>query len=187
MPTPGERPPQRAVDLAATVREAVAEAAPLANGHTLSVDAPGAAVIDGSPDDLHRLALNLVENALIHTPAGTPVVASVRSEGDWVRLEVSDRGPGIPADARDHVFDRFARDQSGAADASPTAGTGLGLAIVRAVAEAHGGTAEAGEAPGGGALFAVTLPGAGALRSGRDRVSDPESGPVSQPKGAQIS
>ena len=177
----------RAVDLAATVREAVAEAAPLANGHTLSVDAPGAAVIDGSPDDLHRLALNLVENALLHTPAGTPVVASVRSEGDWVRLEVSDRGPGIPADARDHVFDRFARDQSGAADASPTAGTGLGLAIVRAVAEAHGGTAEAGEAPGGGALFAVTLPGAGALRSGRDRVSDPESGPVSQPKGAQIS
>ena len=183
----GRHAPWRPVDLAATAREAVAEAAPLANGHTVSIDVPEAAWVEGSPDDLHRLVLNLIENALIHTPAGTPVVASVRIDGDRVRLEVSDRGPGVAEPARERVFDRFARDGSGKADASPAAGTGLGLAIVRAVAEAHDGTVEAGDAPGGGALFAVTLPAVGALRSGPVGVSDRESGPAVDPKGVQTS
>ena len=84
-------------------------------------------------DDLHRLAANLVENALIHTPGRHPVTVSVRRDGDSAVLEVADRGPGVPAAMRERVFERFAR---GGGDAAPSGGSGLGLAIVRAVAEA---------------------------------------------------
>ncbi len=159
----GRRAPRRPVDLAAVVRDAVREAAPLASGHDVSLDLPPAEeppVLEGSADDLHRLVLNLVENAFIHTPPGTPVVASVRRSGDELVLEVSDRGPGVPADMRPRVFERFARrgGESGA-------GSGLGLAIVRAVADAHGGAVETREAEGGGAVFSVMLPVAGPLRS----------------------
>jgi signal transduction histidine kinase len=74
-----------------------------------------------------------------------------------VRLEVADRGPGVPPDRRERVFERFARTEG---DRSAMRGTGLGLAIVRAVAEAHGGSAIVGDADGGGALFRVDLPAA---------------------------
>jgi two-component system, OmpR family, sensor kinase len=154
----GRQAPRRPVDLAGAVRDAAVEAGPLAEGHPLSLDmpeAPGAAMVEGSGDDLHRLALNLIENAFLHTPTGTPVVASVRPEDDRVVLEVADRGPGVPSDRRDRVFERFARSDAGR---TATGGSGLGLAIVRAVAEAHGGSVELREAEGGGALFAVTLP-----------------------------
>jgi two-component system OmpR family sensor kinase len=147
------------VDLARVAREAVAEAVPLAAGHSVSVDAPGPVEVEGASDDLHRLALNLIENALIHTPAGTPVTVSVRRRDGAALLEVADRGPGVPARIRDRVFERFAR---GDGDASARAGSGLGLAIVRAVAESHGGSVELRDAEDGGSRFVVTLPaGAG--------------------------
>jgi len=184
----------RPVDLAVVAREAAAEAAPLANGHAVTLDLPeegsAATVVRGSPDDLHRLVLNLVENAFIHTPAGTPVVVSVSAANREVRLEVADRGPGVPPEARDKVFDRFARHAPAAApriEAGPAAGSGLGLAIVRAVTAAHDGTAAVAEAPGGGARFIVTLPGAEAHLSGAGRVVAPEPVREEQPKGAQTS
>ena len=119
-------------------------------------------MVDGVADDLHRMAGNLVENALIHTPPGTPVTVSVRREGDNAVLEVADRGPGVPRDMRERVFERFAR---GAGDAAPTGGSGLGLAIVRAVTAAHDGSVGLGDAEGGGARFVVTLPAASITRS----------------------
>ncbi len=79
----------------------------------------------------------------------------MRREGDSAVLEVADRGPGVPPDMRERVFERFAR---GRGDATRVAGSGLGLAIVRAVADAHGGHVELLDAPGGGARFVVTLP-----------------------------
>jgi two-component system OmpR family sensor kinase len=136
-------------------REAAAEASVLSDQHTVTVDAPGPVVIDGVADDLHRLAGNLVENALIHTPAGTPVTVSVRRDDDSAVLEVADRGPGVPPALRERVFERFAR---GAGDAARSGGSGLGLAIVRAVAEAHHGTVEVDDAEGGGARFTVRIP-----------------------------
>jgi two-component system OmpR family sensor kinase len=111
---------------------------------------------------LHRLAGNLIENALIHTPAGTPVTVSVRREGPAAVLEVADRGPGVPPGMRDRVFERFAR---GAGDAAPQGSSGLGLAIVRSVTDAHGGRVELRDAEGGGARFVVTLPGEAPTRS----------------------
>ena len=180
----GRRPAYGPVDLARVATEAVAEAEPLANGHHVSLDLPGAdapAVVEGSGDDLHRLVLNLVENAMLHTPPGTPVVVSVRAAAGEARVEVADRGPGVPAKLRDRIFERFARD---AGDRSPAAGSGLGLAIVRAVAKAHGGRVEVGEAEGGGALFGVVLPSPPALRSAAGGVPEPDTDPADDPKGA---
>ena len=153
----GRHAPRRPTDLAAVLSDAAAEVAPLAAEHDLALDAEPGAVVEGAPDDLHRLALNLLENAVRHTPPGTRVRASARRDGQAVVLVVEDDGPGIPPDQRERVFDRFVR---GAGDAGG-GGTGLGLAIVRAVAEAHGGAVELGEGEGGrGARFVVRLPAA---------------------------
>jgi two-component system, OmpR family, sensor kinase len=156
----GRRAPRTPADLAAVAREAVAEAGSLDGEHPISVDAPAAVPVDGVPDDLHRLALNLIENALLHTPSGTPVTVAVRREDGRAVLEVSDRGPGVPPEIRDRVFERFTR---GAGEGAPHGASGLGLAIVRAVAEGHGGTVELDDAVGGGARFRVSLPAGAAV------------------------
>jgi two-component system OmpR family sensor kinase len=144
------------VDLAAIAREAAAEAGALSADHPISLDAPDRVTVTGVADDLHRLAGNLVENALMHTPSGTPVTVSVRREGSSAVLEVADRGPGVPPQMRERVFERFAR----AGGDGTRRGSGLGLAIVRAVVDAHGGRVELLDAEGGGARFVVTLPAA---------------------------
>jgi signal transduction histidine kinase len=151
----GRQAPSGPVDLAAVAREAAEEAGALSSDHPVSLDLPAPVTITGVADDLHRLAGNLVENALIHTAGGTPVTVSVRREGDLAVLEVADRGPGVPPDLRERVFERFAR---GRGDATRAGGSGLGLAIVKAVTDAHGGRVELLDAPGGGARFVVSLP-----------------------------
>ena len=108
--------------------DAAAELGPVADDHELSIDAEPA-VVDGVRDDLHRLALNLLENAVRHTPARDP---GARAHGDrrgHAELVVEDDGPGIPAELRENLFERFVR---GGRDGGR--GSGLGLAIVRAVA-----------------------------------------------------
>jgi two-component system OmpR family sensor kinase len=161
----GRELPSGPVDLSAVATEAANEAAALSSDHPVSLDLPGPVVVNGVADDLHRLAGNLVENALIHTPPGTPVTVSVRREGGNAVLEVADRGPGVPPEMRERVFERFAR---GAGDTAPSGGSGLGLAIVRAVTTSHGGTVEVLEAEGGGARFVVTLPAEAPTRSDSD-------------------
>jgi signal transduction histidine kinase len=143
------------VDLSAIAREAAEEAGALSSDHPVSLDLPAPVTVTGVADDLHRLAGNLVENALIHTAPGTPVTVSVRRDGDDAVLEVADRGPGVPADLRERVFERFAR---GNGDTGRAGGSGLGLAIVKAVADAHGGRVQLLDAPGGGSRFVVSLP-----------------------------
>jgi two-component system OmpR family sensor kinase len=146
------------VDLGAIVREAAGEVAPTALDHDLSVDTNGAGLtVEGAPDELHRLVVNLISNAVSHTPSGTSVHASARSEGPEVVLTVEDNGPGIPPPLRDRIFDRFVR---GDGDAGSRAGSGLGLAIVKAVADSHGGSVKLEIPEGGGARFVVTLPAA---------------------------
>ena len=116
--------------------------------------------VDGIPARLERAVWNLLENAGKWTTAGSSVDVTL-SNGE---LRVRDHGPGIAAEDREHVFDRFYR--SAAARSLP--GSGLGLAIVREVAEAHGGSVTAEEAPGGGALlrlrFALEFLGPAHLR-----------------------
>jgi two-component system, OmpR family, sensor kinase len=140
-------------DLADVLLEAASELGPVADDHELSIDAQSA-VVPGVRDDLHRLTLNLIENATRHTPPGTHIRASTTSENGNAILRVEDDGPGIPAEIRARVFDRFVRGAG-----IGTRGSGLGLAIVRAVTESHGGTV-ALEQPqtGTGARFVITIP-----------------------------
>ena len=142
------------VDLAGVIRAAAGEAAPLAAGHDLGVDVEDGLIVDGWRDDLHRLVLNLIENALRHTPPGTDVRASAHApDPDHVRIVVEDEGPGLPAEIRDRAFERFVR---GGGDGGR--GSGLGLAIVSAVAEGHGGEVAYEDRLNGGARFVITLP-----------------------------
>jgi signal transduction histidine kinase len=96
----------------------------------------------------------LVKNALRFTGPQDPIRLSCRREAQAVLIEVADGGPGIPAEDRERVFDRFFHRHP----AGEEPGTGLGLALVRAIARAHGGDAEATEAPEGGALLRIRLP-----------------------------
>jgi two-component system, OmpR family, sensor kinase len=157
----GRVAPRESVDLAEVIVEAAGEAGPLAEGHGVEVDAPAPVPVEGTRDELHRLALNLLENALAHTPPGTQVRIEARRDGDDAALvAVEDDGPGVPAELAPRIFDRFVR---GAGDAG--GGTGLGLAIVRAVAESHGGAVRlAPPVDGRGARFEVRLPAAPAPR-----------------------
>ena len=102
---------------------------------------------------MEQVLANLIVNAATHTPAGTPVQISVRVQPGFMAVEIGDRGPGLPPDKLEQVFDLFYR----APDAKP-GGTGLGLAIVRGFVEAQNGSVSAGNRAGGGAVFTVTLP-----------------------------
>ena len=141
-------------ELGQVVVEAAAELEPVVGDRNLSVDCVEGAVIDGVRDDLHRLALNLMENAVRHTPAGTTVKASVSVEDGAAVLRVDDDGPGIAPELRERVFERFVR-----VGGESSGSSGLGLSIVRAVAESHGGTVSVEDDPDGvGARFVVSLP-----------------------------
>jgi two-component system OmpR family sensor kinase len=127
-------------------------------------------MVCGDPDELHRVVLNLVENAALHTPPGTRVTVRVGRDGSRARLVVEDDGPGIPPDQRKRIFDRFVR-QGGDSGRS----TGLGLAIVRAVAEAHGGSVTLADAAPG-TRFTVDLP----LAAGRPGSRATAPGPAGE-------
>jgi two-component system, OmpR family, sensor kinase len=146
-------------DLAQIVVEATAELGPVSSEHELSLDVHPV-VVEVSRDELHRLAINLIENALRHTPPGTEIrVFTAATSAGEARFIVEDDGPGVPERLVSTLFERFVR---GAGDRGGS--FGLGLAIVRAVAESHGGsvTLEQAhpEAPQPGARFVVTLPAA---------------------------
>jgi two-component system OmpR family sensor kinase len=155
-----QRPLERArVDLLELARDAVADAQAVDPSRTVTLEAVAAGpppVVAGDAGRLRQVFGNLVGNALTHTPPGTPIVLRVSTSATEAVVEVCDSGPGIPAEDRPRVFERFYR-----ADASRTrasGGTGLGLSIVAALVVAHGGTVEVDETPGGGATFRVTLP-----------------------------
>jgi signal transduction histidine kinase len=150
----GRLQPRRPTDLAARLTDALAELGPGIEGHDVTVD-PEPAMIEGTGDDLHRLILNLLDNALSHTPPGTHIWASTGIRDGSPTLVVEDDGPGIGPELQHRVFERFVR---GGGDAGPR-GTGLGLAIVDAVANAHGATVTMTSLPElDGTRFEVTFP-----------------------------
>jgi two-component system OmpR family sensor kinase len=159
----------RRCDLAEVAGDAAGEAAPLMGDRTLTVDNEHPLRVEGSPDELHRMVLNLLDNAARHTPAGSTIELGLHRENGSAVVEVADDGPGIPAEMREQVFNRFVRGEGGPADTAGGTGTGLGLAIVSAVASSHGGTVEAAESESGGALFRARIP----LADSEKAVSDP--------------
>jgi two-component system, OmpR family, sensor kinase len=145
--------PREPTDVGRVLVEAAAELGPMADGHQLTIDSDEA-VVNGARDELHRMTLNLMENAIRHTPEGTHVSARVAADDGEVVLTVEDDGPGVPTELRERVFERFVR---GAGDRGSS--SGLGLSIVRAVAESHGGRVVLEDADPG-ARFVVRLPAA---------------------------
>jgi signal transduction histidine kinase len=144
------------LDLVAQARLAVDATRDLDPERPVTLDAPtGPLWVQGDPDRLQQVLGNLIDNARRSSPALEPVEVSVAGddEGEEVVLSVTDRGPGILADLRDRIFDRFVRGQADA-----VSGTGLGLYIARQVVEAHGGRISATNLPGRGARFEIRLP-----------------------------
>jgi signal transduction histidine kinase len=151
-------------NLAQIVVEAAAELGPVSGEHEISLDVRPA-IVEASRDELHRLTINLIENALRHTPPGTAIRVSTAIAPDGsAELVVEDEGPGVPAELEANIFRRFVR---GSGDRGGS--FGLGLAIVQAVAQSHGGTVtldrSAGHQQGeaAGARFVVRLPAASDL------------------------
>jgi two-component system OmpR family sensor kinase len=146
------------VDLARLARDAADDARAAAPDRRVSVTAPESPVVVlGDASKLRQVIANLTGNALVHTPAGTPVELSVALDGSGdAVLSVRDHGPGLPTDDADALFERFWRADPGRGRGA--AGAGLGLSIVAAIVEAHGGSVSAANADGGGAAFVVRLP-----------------------------
>ena len=141
-------------NLATHLTDAAAELGPGLEDHVVTVNAEPAP-LDGFGDDLHRLILNLLENALNHTPAGTHIVASTGMRDGHPVIIVEDDGPGIDPELQRRVFERFVR---GGGDAA-SRGTGLGLAIVEAVATSHAATVRMTSLPElQGTRFEITFP-----------------------------
>lgn len=155
----GRHSPRGRCDLAEIAREAAAEVTPMLRGRRLSVGDMPVAVVVAARDELHRLMVNLLDNAIHHTPPDSriEVSAQIENDGKDVVVEVADDGPGIPPQMVESVFDRFTR-AGGSADTRLGDGTGLGLSIVRSVAESHGGSVTAGRSHLGGASLRVKLP-----------------------------
>ncbi|MFD5825116.1 sensor histidine kinase [Lentzea sp. NPDC060358] len=138
------------VDLVVPVSDAVVEARLRDPARVVSVELPaGPVVVRADEARVRRVLTNLLDNALIHTPAGSPVEVRLREDG----FSVADHGPGLAADQAARVFERFYR----ADPARGPGGTGLGLAIVAALVAAHGWRVEVDTAPGEGAVFRVLL------------------------------
>ena len=147
------------MDAADLVRRAVERAAPIAAkaGLAVSADLANAPLkIRGDADRLLQLLLNLVENAIRHSPPEGRISIGGRTAGGVVQIWVDDEGLGIPEDEREVVFDAFYRSPE--SRASKGDGSGLGLAIARAIANGHGGSLRVHDAPSGGARLQLELP-----------------------------
>jgi signal transduction histidine kinase len=145
--------PHGPTELDEVVMEAATEIGTVDNAHELLIDV-SPLVVSGARDELHRMVLNLVENAVKHTPPGTHIRVSTSEDDGEAVLTVEDDGPGVPPELGTRVFERFVR---GGRDGAR--GSGLGLSIVHSVAHSHGGSVTLeSSADGAGARFVVRLP-----------------------------
>lgn len=144
------------VDLSELVADAVrdAEVADPARSFTFTTSGELPVVADGH--QLHQVLGNLLRNASVHTPAGSPVEVTATANAGGAQVVVRDHGGGLPQGVGDEIFNRFWRAEGGRERGK--AGSGLGLSIVAEIVAAHGGRVEASNAADGGAIFSVWLP-----------------------------
>jgi signal transduction histidine kinase len=150
------QPVWRDIEIMAALKRAVSDVEPAAEGKhvRLEIAAEGPfAKLRTDPVRFHQILVNLLANAVRHGPEGQPVTISVEDAAPDVRVRVVDRGPGVPPDLRDRIFEPFERfdPQSGV-------GTGLGLPVSRRLAEVLGGRLTVEDTPRGGATFVLMLP-----------------------------
>lgn len=144
------------VNLTAMVNDAVSDARAADPGRSVVAQIAAPVSVTGDDLRLRQAVANLVRNALVHTPAGSPVEVALRVDDGYADIDVIDHGPGVPEAQRQRIFERFHR-------ADPTrsrdqGGSGLGLSIATAVVAAHGGRISVTDTPGGGATFRIALP-----------------------------
>jgi two-component system OmpR family sensor kinase len=149
-------PVRERVDLRELVAEACDDARASAPNRRIHLTAPAPVVLFGDPDQLRQVLANLLGNATVHTPAGTPIEVTLASQGGNAVLTVRDHGRGIPDASGEQIFERFWRQSE--SRGRDSGGAGLGLAIVAGVVAAHGGRARAAKHPDGGAVFTIELP-----------------------------
>jgi two-component system OmpR family sensor kinase len=154
------------VDLAALAADAVEDARATDGERAITLESPRPVPVLGDEARLRQVAANLLANAVVHTPPGTPVAVRTVMDGPDAILEVVDRGPGLSPEQTERAFEPFYRSDS--SRDRTTGGAGLGLAIVAAIAKAHGGNVEVGETPGGGATFRVLIPSGNGERRGSE-------------------
>ena len=157
------------VEVRALAERAVHDLEPLAGSRELWVQGDGEVLISGDVDRLERAVRNLVQNAIAATEPAGRIEVDVRRHNGMARLVVADDGRGIDPEHVPHIFERFYRVDPSRSRA--TGGTGLGLTIVKRVAEAHGGSVEAGRSELGGAVFEVRLPADGHAGPAEDRAN----------------
>jgi two-component system OmpR family sensor kinase len=143
------------VDLVAVAGKAVHDLGVVDGDRPVTWEHDDEVVVMGDEARLHQVVANLLDNARVHTPAGTPVHVRVTGVDDDVLLRVADEGPGMAPDVAARVFERSFRG------GGPGSGSGLGLSIVDAIAAAHGGVAWVESDPGRGTAFSVRLPRSG--------------------------
>ena len=138
------------------VNECVASARVLAADREVEVAArtPSDVQMQADQSLLRQMILNLVENAVRHTPVGGSVQVAVEADAHRAQIAVSDTGPGVPASDRERIFERFVRLDANGSDG----GGGLGLPIARWVAELHRGTLALESTGAGGSRFVAVLP-----------------------------
>jgi len=150
--------PHERVHLGAVAADAVQDARATAPGREIDLAMADDPMVNGSPDQLRQVLANLLRNAVVHTPGGTPVEVSVATADGVASVVVRDHGNGLPEGEPDALFDRFWRADAGRERGRD--GAGLGLAIVAGIVHAHAGSVGAANAEGGGARFTVKLPAA---------------------------
>jgi two-component system OmpR family sensor kinase len=145
------------VDLSVVAANAVRDAEVAAPDRKITLTSDGADDVLGDSHQLQQVFANLLRNAIVHTPEGTPIEVSIARSGDDIRIDVRDHGKGLPDGAGPQIFERFWRSETGRERGK--AGSGLGLSIVAGIVEAHGGRVHAKNAETGtGAIFSVWLP-----------------------------
>jgi two-component system OmpR family sensor kinase len=149
-------PAREPLDLRELLEDARDDARAAAPERRISLTPTGPVAIEADGGALRRVFANLLRNAVVHTPEGTPIEISLEATDAWATVGIRDHGPGLPPGDPNAVFERFWRDS--ASRGRDDGGAGLGLAIVAALVNAHGGTVDASNPTGGGALFTVRLP-----------------------------
>jgi signal transduction histidine kinase len=143
----------QSVELDTVMLDVYRQARVIANGVTIQLGHEDQAVIQGDADRLKQLLINLVTNAIKHTPPGGSITLSLHREADWVRITVADTGRGIASTDLPHIFDRFYQ-----ANDDGKKGHGLGLSIAQWIAQAHGGEITVTSELGKGSTFTLWLP-----------------------------
>ncbi len=148
-----------ALELTALVERVVADSKALAEQAQISITTQTLATdawINGDADRLMQAITNLLSNAIKYSPPGEPVEVVVGEQGRMLRVEVTDHGPGIPAEFHEQIFKKFA--QAGRTDGERQVGTGLGLSIAKLIVQQHGGRIDFQSTPGVCTTFYIDLP-----------------------------